>query len=176
MKHELFNTNINVSDSEITFDKIYEKDYVPKEYIEDIKRANLLLIPNEHFYDDGSVLFPETTHEFYDFIKEQTGNGIIADIAISDEDFQRIELHSAVIEVATIIVQMGVLPIATSIIASYLYDLVKKHRRNPNETSAKVKIIAEETATKKSKQITYEGPISGIKDALEQASKDLFSK
>lgn len=176
MKHELFNTKINVSDSEITFDKIYEKDYVPKEYIDEIKGANLLIIPNEHFCENGNILFPETTREFYDFIKEQTQNGIVADIAISDEDFQRIELHSAVIEVATIIVQWGVLPIATSIIATFLYNLVKKYRRSPNETSAKVKIITEETATKKSKQITYEGPVSGVKDALEQASKDLFSK
>lgn len=70
----------------------------------------------------------------------------------------------------------GVLPIATSMIATFLYDLVQKYHRKPEETSAKVQIIAEETVTKKSKKITYEGPVSGIKDALDQASKDLFSK
>ena len=37
MKHEIFDTKINVSDSEITFEKIYEKDYIPQEYIDDIK-------------------------------------------------------------------------------------------------------------------------------------------
>ena len=37
-----------------------------------------------------------------------------------------------------------------------------------------VKIIFEETKTKKTKSITYEGPVSGIKDALERASKDMF--
>ena len=79
------------------------------------------------------------------------------------------------IEVAPIIVQWVVLPIATSMIASFLYDLVKKYRRKPEDTSAKVKIITEETETKKSKMITYEGPVSGVKDALDQAAKDLFS-
>ena len=175
MKHEIFDTVLNVTDSDVTFEKIYKKEYIPTEYLDDIKKANLLIIPNENFRDEGDVLFPETTREFFDFIREFPNDEIISDIAISDEDFKRIELHSAVIEVAPIIVQWVVLPIATSMIASFLYDLVKKYRRKPEDTSAKVKIITEETETKKSKMITYEGPVSGVKDALNQAAKDLFS-
>lgn len=175
MKHEMFDTVLNVTDSDVTFEKIYKKEYIPTEYLDDIKKANLLIIPNENFRDEGDVLFPETTREFLDFIREFPNDEIISDIAISDEDFKRIELHSAVIEVAPIIVQWVVLPIATSMIASFLYDLVKKYRRKPEDTSAKVKIITEETETKKSKMITYEGPVSGVKDALDQAAKDLFS-
>lgn len=175
MKHEIFDTILNVTDSNITFEKIYKKEYIPMEYLNDIKKANLLIIPNENFRDEGDVLFPETTREFLDFIREFPNDEIISDIAILDEDFKRIELHSAVIEVAPIIVQWVVLPIATSMIASFLYDLVKKYRRKPEDTSAKVKIITEETETKKSKMITYEGPVSGVKDALDQAAKDLFS-
>lgn len=175
MKHEIFDTVLNVTDSDVTFEKIYKKEYIPTEYLDDIKKANLLIIPNENFRDEGDVLFPETTREFLDFIREFPNDEIISDIAISDEDFKRIELHSAVIEVAPIIVQWVVLPIATSMIASFLYDLVKKYRRKPEDTSAKVKIITEETETKKSKMITYEGSVSGVKDALDQAAKDLFS-
>lgn len=175
MKHEIFDTVLNVTDSDVTFEKIYKKEYIPTEYLDDIKKANLLIIPNENFRDEGDVLFPETTREFLDFIREFPNDEIISDIAISDEDFKRIELHSAVIEVAPIIVQWVVLPIATSMIASFLYDLVKKYRRKPEDTSAKVQIITEETATKRSKKITYEGPVSGIKEVLDQAAKDLFS-
>lgn len=175
MKHEIFDTVLNVTDSDVTFEKIYKKEYIPTEYLDDIKKANLLIIPNENFRYEGDVLFPETTREFLDFIREFPNDEIISDIAISDEDFKRIELHSAVIEVAPVIVQWVVLPIATSMIASFLYELVKKYRRKPEDTSAKVKIITEETETKKSKMITYEGPVSGVKDALDQAAKDLFS-
>lgn len=176
MQHEIFNKIINVSDTNITFEQVYERDYIPAENIDDIKMANLLILPNEGLCDEGDILFPETTREFFDYIKEASGDQIIADIAISDEDFQRIELHSAVIEVATIIVKWVVFPIATSMIASFLFDLVKKYRRKPEETFAKVQIITEETEMKKSKKITYEGPVSGVKDALDQATKDLFSK
>lgn len=176
MRHEIFDTVLTVSDSEITFDEVYRKPYIPTEYVEDIKKANLLIIPNERFRDEGDILFPETTREFFEFLKERLNGEIVADIAISDENFQRIELHSAVIEVATIIVQCVVLPIATNIIAAFLYDLVKKYHRKPEDTFAKVQIITEETATKKSKKIVYEGPVSGIKDALDQATNGLFSK
>lgn len=176
MKHEIFDTTLNVSDTDITFEEIYSKPYIPMEYIDDIKKANLLIIPNEGFRNEGDLLFPETTREFFEFLKEKSSDEIVVDIAISDDDFQRIELHSAVIEVAKIIVQWGVLPIATSMLAAFLYDLVKKYHRKPEETAAKVEIITEETSTKKSKRITYEGPVSGIKDALTQATKELFSK
>lgn len=176
MKHEIFNTVLDFADSDITFEGIYQKPYIPTEYMDDIKRANLLIIPNENFRDEGDILFPETTRELLDFIRETGGDEIIADIAISDEDFRCIELHSAVIEVATIIVQQVVLPIATGIVASFLYDLIKKYHRNPEEAAAKVKIITEETDTKRSKIITYEGPVSGVKDALDQATKELFTK
>ena len=176
MKHESFDTTLNISDTDISFEKIYQKPYIPAEYMDDIKKANLLIIPNEGFRDAGDVVFPETTREFFDFIRETAENGVVADIAISDEDFQRIELHSALIELATVIVESPLFDIAINLIASFLYDLVKKYRRKPEETSAKVKIISEETETKKSKIITYEGPVSGVKDTLFQASKDLFSK
>ncbi|MBR6985478.1 MAG: hypothetical protein IKH75_18495, partial [Ruminococcus sp.] len=144
--------------------------------IDDIKKANLLIIPNESFRDEGDILFPETTREFYDYIRENANDDIVADIAISDDDFQRIELHSAVITVATIIVKNAVLPIVTGMISAFLYDLLKKHHRKSEDTTAKVKIITEETKSKKCKTITYEGPVSGIKEALDEAAKDIFSK
>ena len=167
---------IRVSDTDITFEQIYSKKYIPLEYIDEIKKANLLIIPNENFRDEGDILFPETTRELFDYIRDHIDDdSIVADIAVSDEDFKRIELHSAVIDVAKVIVTSGILPIVTSMIASFLFELVKKHRRRPEDTSAKVTIITEETRSKKSKIITYEGPVSGIEDALKQASKDLFS-
>ncbi len=36
MKHEIFDTVINVSDSNVTFEQIYKKEYIPVEYIDDI--------------------------------------------------------------------------------------------------------------------------------------------
>lgn len=151
MQHESFDKVLKISDTDITFEQIYGKDYIPAEYLDDIKKANLLIIPNESFRDEGDILFPETTRDFLDFIRESSGGEIVADIAASDENFQQIELHSAVIDIASIIVQFIIFPVAANIIADFLGDLVKKYRRKPDETSAKIKIIAEETRGKKTR-------------------------
>lgn len=149
MTHEINYKKVQIIDSDLTFEKIYEKKYIPSEYLDEIKKANLLIVPNENFRKKGDVLFPETTREFFEYIQDHPNDEIVADIAISDDNFQRIELHSAVIEVATIIVNVVVLPVAINMISNYLYDLIKKYHRKPEDTSARLKIISEETKTKK---------------------------
>ena len=172
MTHEINYKKVQIIDSDLTFEKIYEKKYIPSEYLDEIKKANLLIVPNENFRKKGDVLFPETTREFFEYIQDHPNDEIVADIAISDDNFQRIELHSAVIEVATIIVNVVVLPVAINMISNYLYDLIKKYHRKPEDTSARLKIISEETKTKKTKIISYEGPVSEVKETLEIFSED----
>lgn len=174
VKHEVFDKKIEIDETDITFDSIYDKPFIPQDYIEDIKKADILIIPEENFREEGDVLFPETTREFLEYLQEQIPKDMSVDIAISDEDFRKIELHSDLVNVATIIVSSTAFSIACSMVASFLYDMAKKLLKRPQDLNAKVKIISEETKTKKTKSITYEGPVSGIKEALEQASKDLF--
>ena len=88
MRHESFGKALTITESDITFESIYGKAYVPTEYIDEIKNANMLIIPNENYREMGDVLFPETTREFFEFIQDASMDGITADIAISDEDFQ----------------------------------------------------------------------------------------
>lgn len=174
VKHEVFDKKIEIEETDITFKSIYDKPFIPQDYIEDIKKADILIIPEENFREEGDVLFPETTREFLEYLQEQIPKDMSVDIAISDEDFRKIELHSDLVNVATIIVSSAAFNIACSLVASFLYDMAKKLLKRPEDLNAKVKIITEETKTKKTKSITYEGPVSGIKEALEQASKDLF--
>lgn len=176
MKHESTTSILKIEETDITFDSIYEKKWFPSEIADEVKKANFLIIPNENYRDDGDVLFPETTSEFYNFVKKEASNEFIPDIAISDSDFKKIELHSALIDVATVIINSGILPITINLISSYLYDLVKKYRRNPEHTNAKVNILVEETKNKKTTRITYEGPVSGIKQTFENATTDLLKK
>ena len=176
MNHEIIETSLTIEDIDISFDQIYGKKYIPKKYIEDIKKANFLIIPEENFRGEETLVFPETTRDFFEYVKESSSDAIMPDIAISDEDFQRVELHSAAITVATVIVQWIVVPVATSLIASFLYDLIKKQRRKDNETTAEVNMIVEDKKSKKSKKITYKGPVSGVEEALNSATKNLFKE
>lgn len=172
MQHEIEKKTFNITNSDITFESIYNKPYIPPEYIDEIKQANLLLIPNENMGGNGGITFPETTQELFEYIKSNQSENIKPDIAISDEEFNKLELHSALVPIATFIVTSVALPFTINIVSSFLYDLVKKYHRNENELMAEVNIIVEENS--KSKQLSYKGPVSGVKASLESAIPNLF--
>ena len=172
MKHEIEEIKLTISDSKIRLEDVYEKPYIPQEYISDIKKANLLLIPTEKSNRYNHPIFPELTSEFLDYLKDNSPEEIISDIAISDEDFNKLELHSAAITVATFIVTSALLPFAINLVSSYLYDKAKQMHRKEDELSAEVNIIVQNG--KKSKQISYKGPVKDIKDTLDSTIPNLF--
>ena len=176
MKHESNERSVVVQNNSVTFDQVYDKAYIPREYEDDIRKANLLILPEESFREEEGLFFPETTREFFEYMKASEAPELITDIAVSDEDFQKIELHASIIEVATIIIKDYVFPVVLNLVSSFLYDLVKKYHRSPDDTSADVKIIVEETKRKKSKKIIYKGPVSGVKDTLEKVAEHLFDE
>lgn len=175
MKHESIEKKISYQETDLSFEEIYKKKWFPSEAGEEVKKANLLIIPSDYESNNLDVVFPETTNEFLDYLCQAENKDVICDIAISDDNFKRIEKHSALIDVATVIVQSGLLPIALNMISAFLYDLVSRYRRTRDNTSARVCIIAEKTKTKKSVKIEYEGPVSGIeslKDVIEKEFKE----
>ena len=164
MLHESDANLFEISESSLTFEEIYKKPFFPKQYEQELKKANVLLIPFENARSGIEVAFPETTTEFLQFLKEQNDKELVSDIAIDDEHYQKLELHSAVITIATCIVQEVVRPIVASIIAAYIYDEVKKYHRTPNEMTAKLDVYVEKDG--KTKRISYEGPASKVEDVL----------
>lgn len=103
MQHEINKMSLTVDSLDLTFDDIYKKDYIPQDYLDEIKKANLLIIPTEHFRGMQEVVFPETTLDFYEYIKENSNDDITADIAISDGKFLKIELHISLFLETTLI-------------------------------------------------------------------------
>lgn len=161
---------IQVTDIDVNFESIYKKDYTPQKYIEDIKQANVLIIPNEGFRDKKGYFFPECTSEFYQLLKSQTE--IQTEICIDDDEFEKLELHADIVYVATLIVQYAVFPIVTSMIASYLYDKVKSMNKEKDETNTNVHIIVEKNG--KSKKVDYEGSIENFEEAMKTVEKTIF--
>lgn len=174
MLHETTNKKISVEDTDISFQSVYEEDYFPQNLLEEIDKANMLIIPDCIFRDGYSrYVFPETTQEFLEYAKEKASDEFVPDIAADDDSFNKMELHSAVITVATFIVKKVVFPIALNIVSCFLYDQVKKHHRKENELSCKLKIII--TDGEKNKVISYEGPANSVEEALKLAVKAEFN-
>ena len=180
MDHESNECKINIEETDISFDNVYEKPWFPVQLADEIKKANCLIIPETGPKYGDEVLFPETTSEFFDYLKGNQKDGMVVDIAIDDDNYNKLELHSAVIELATIIITSVVVPVALNLISSFLYDLVKKYHRKPENTNAHVKIILESKKSKKRAkkniEITYKGPVANIEDSLNAAIRKIEEK
>lgn len=173
MLHETNNQKIIVEDTTIDFQAIYKEQYFPQELLNEISKANMLIIPDYFSRESHSgYVFPETTQEFLEYAQAKTCDEFIPDIAADDASFNKIELHSAVITVASFIVTTVALPIALSIVANFLYDQMKKHHRKEDELSCKLNIIV--TDGKENKRISYEGPAGSAEEALKLAVKGAF--
>ncbi|MFD0672651.1 hypothetical protein [Cohnella sp. GCM10027633] len=147
-------SKVEINDVNITFQDVFEKPYFPKEYTEEMKNANALILPyDEGFRDHEHPLFPEQTGEFYHYVKDASkGTDVNFDICATDEQFQELELHSDLINIPNIIMTIFAFPIVTGLITNYLYDKLKSRR---NGLKVKVDLIVETKG--KSKRISYEG-------------------
>lgn len=174
MLHETNNKKITVEDTTCDFKSTYMEKYFPQDLLNEIRKANMLIIP-DYFSREGysGYVFPETTQEFLGYAKEKACDEFIPDIAADDNSFNKTELHSAVITVATFIVTTVAFPIALSIVANFLYDQMKKHHRKEGELSCKLNIIV--TDGKKNKKISYEGPANSAEEALKLAVERTFN-
>ena len=97
MEHESNENRLTITDSPITFETALKKTYVPADVLDELKNANLLIIPNENSGRTKDPVFPETTLDFYEYLKDHAPDEVKPDVLASDGDFKILELHSAVL-------------------------------------------------------------------------------
>ena len=170
MIHETSKKNeYSVVNSEDNFISVYEKNYVPEEFLKDIMLANVLILPYEGFRDRDQPFFPEETREIYEFIKNKSTEEITADICISDDSFKTLHLHSDIVNVPLIITTSLVLPVLVNIISDYLKMKKKEFR---NDLNAKVEMIVDDGI--KSKKISYEGNIEHFDECMKTIKNEFL--
>lgn len=172
MIHETNKVNdLVITESDLNFEGVYLKPYFPKEFEDDLKKANLLLLPYEGFKTNKDPVFPEQTMELYNYIKNYDSNSLIGDICISDEDYAELELHADLINLASMIVTIGVFPIATGLIANYLSQKIQERNR---KTDLKVKVNITVVDGDKSKNISYEGDVDKFEETIKATNEINF--
>lgn len=172
MLHEINKkTKVEINDAKISFENVYQKDNLSPDLLENIKNADILLLPYDSF-KGFSNCFPEQTYLFYSFLKKKAVNeDLLVDIATSDEEYKELELHADVINIAEILIQWTLFPVATGIIAAYLYDLAKQRK---NKMNANIKISVEKKG--KTKTISFEGDIEEFERAMESIKENIFDE
>ncbi|UJA30557.1 hypothetical protein [Clostridium sporogenes] len=172
MRHESNEkVKLDISDSFYTFEEILEMPYTPNEFLDSIKKSDVLLLPCTNFRDKEGYFFPEETYKFYDYLLEKgKENGLNIEICISNDEYNELELHADVINIAKIFVQWVVFPALTSMLASYLYEKLKHFNRN--DINTKVDISVERNG--KAKTIHYEGNIENFESAMKSIDEHIF--
>ncbi|KAB2400100.1 MULTISPECIES: hypothetical protein [Bacillus cereus group] len=171
MLHESNKLNeLKITESCVTFENVYSKDYFPKKLEGDIKKANMLILPYERFRDFDNPVFPEETLKFFHFLREKGDPSLITDICISDEEYIELELHADLIVIPMMILSSVVLPVAINVVSDYISSKIESRNRN-----AELKIKATLTVVHgdSSKIFEYEGDADKFEETFEPV-KDLF--
>ncbi len=164
---------VQTSISTITFNSEIDKPYISDETKEQLRKAKILLIPQDDYsIGDGRKVFPSGTINLYKFISEHLSDKNEINICIEDKDYQELGLHADVYTIAIFVTLNIYLPLVISLIAAYLYDLIKGKSR---DAVVKSKIVVINEKDKQTIEYSYVGPVDEYEESLNSAIK-AFSK
>lgn len=88
MLHETNNKKTTVEDTTVDFQSVYREEYFPQNLLNEIGKANMLIIL-DYFSREGhsGYVFSETTQEFLEYAQEKACDEFIPDIAADDDSF-----------------------------------------------------------------------------------------
>ena len=136
-----------------------------------VKKASVILMPQEGFRDFIRPVFPVGTSEFLQYLKDKQEGDFTVDIAIDDENYSELALHSELLVLAGLAVRYLAMPI----LSQAIYDYVK-HRLGSSikDSDVKLDILIEDSSerNKKIANISYEGPAGNTKEVLDAAFND----
>lgn len=163
---------ITKSESEVTFLSVYNSSYAPDDA--KLKEANLLLLPYHNYREGIEYCFTEYAMDFLTYLKAQASDAINADIAITDEKYCALEMHSLILDIGIFIATNVILSSAVNLLSNYIYDKIKSMHEKKENVNIRVQIIAQNEKGC-SKSITYDGPASEfeiIKSTAEELLKE----
>lgn len=155
----------------INFKTIRNKDYYPMKYDDNLKNANILLIPFENFREGYKILFSETTKEFFNYLKEAGDENIKPDVVCLDEDFKEIELHNADIIITSMLISNMVLPFLINLLSSFVYNKLTNIAQEPRSANVKFELYINNSSKSSTTKVKYNGPASEIERTLKQVNK-----
>jgi len=167
MKHESDKENeLIVEKSTNSFENWITKDYISSELKNELKQADILIVPIENFRGIEEPAFPEGTEQLFTYLKKQfsSNHKYNIDICIEDEDYMELALHNDLINLGYFILTIGVAPIFVNLISDYISSkLFSSNKDRKIKTSIS---IIENDGT--SKEITYEGNIEHFDSVIDE--------
>lgn len=104
----------------------------------------MLLTPYRNHRPGVEYCFGENTEEFLRYVKVHNNDDeIIPDIAIQDDKYQSMEMHSLIIDIGIMFLKEVLLPAVSSVIATYVYDKIEPLHQKPENVDIRVEIVVQ---------------------------------
>jgi hypothetical protein len=142
--------------------------WLDKPWINDSRRAALVSAPIlavPTLGKDGVPVFPDGTSEFIGRLQALLGDEIELGIAINDESYEEIALHSKSWRIPTLVLTAFIWPVVTNIFSNRLDEVLPGHTQGD---MAEVTVIVE-GPSHKSVKVTFKGAPEEIGQFLEKA-------
>lgn len=145
--------DINWQASSMSREELLNKDFIAKDYLNEIKAADIIFLPHINKREKLYVSYPEITVEFLDYLSENMESNV--EVAVSDSDFKLLELHSAdFIPPIMWITENVILPFLIPCIISWM------DKRGSKEIELEIYKETSEGV----KKISYKGDKEGLKE------------
>ena len=162
-----------ISPSELDIDGIIVSFVDYPEFKDEIQSATVLILPSDLSPEHEGPVFPTSTSGVFDLLNTELGDRAIVNAAVRDEDYVEFDYHSEDIILPILFVAQGVLlPLVIEVLASFLYDCLKRDGGGESEDTVKSEIHVK---AKDGTQLMYkyEGPAGTFERTASQHFRDL---
>lgn len=154
-----------VTDSDITLDGLLSFEGFDKDTKDRIQKSEILLLPSNVFGDKNERAFYPETPDFLKFAKTEL-NDYKIDICENKGKEKTEILQSADVWLPVLLISIdplkdAVLPTLVSLLSSYIFYKSKKETKD-DEGAVHVQIIIHDKKRNISKNLKYDGPVSGL--------------
>jgi len=143
------------------------RPYLRPETQERVRKAEVVLVPREGFRDQEVRTFPVRTEEFYDFLKTALSDRHAVDLAIEDDEYKELALHSALIELGGMVVLAVVVPVVVNLISDYINRRAEASaKKDELKVSFDLTVVEQNQGSARAIKIAYNGPITDFLPAI----------
>jgi len=133
------------------------RDFLSPATRESLRRATIILVPHESFRDHAAPVFPAGTTELFRMLQKQAPEGTGVEIAIEENEYREVTLHSDIVRLATIFVKFIGAPTVVGLLVEYLKKKLGS-RFFEAEVEASLIVEREDSDGRRAFQLDYKGP------------------
>jgi hypothetical protein len=156
---------VTIEESAFSMDELIERLDLSSNVAEEVRAAELVMIPITDFREFGAPLFPNLSEEAYAFMRRNNPDGIKLGVCIDDTNYQELILHHSVLHVATWVGEKVFLPS----LVKWIVGFAKKKWGDSGKTEVEFRMIL----TDERREIEYKGPANQMEIVLLEAIRSL---